>query len=60
MSKIAFFDILIDFWGDFSGGFKRHSSDFLKTRKGGEHRRGEGSETFLQRKWVLRRFPEVS
>ena len=23
---------------------------------GGEHRRGEGSETFLERKWVLRRF----
>ena len=32
----------------------------LKTRRGGEHRRGEGSETFLERKWVLRRFPEVS
>ena len=24
-------------------------------RRGGEHRRGEGSETFLERKWVLRR-----
>ena len=33
---------------------------FLKTRRGGEHRRGEGSETLLERKWVLRRFPEVS
>ena len=32
----------------------------LKTRRGGEHRRGEGSETFLERKWVPRRFPEVS
>ena len=32
----------------------------LKTRRGGEHRRGEGSETFLERKLVLRRFPEVS
>ena len=28
--------------------------------RGGEHRRGEGSETFLQKKWLLRRFPEVS
>ena len=26
----------------------------------GEHRRGEGSETFLDSKWVLRRFSEVS
>ena len=25
--------------------------------QGVEHRRGEGSETFLERKWVLRRFP---
>ena len=32
----------------------------LKTRRGGEHRRGEGSETFLERKWVLRRFPKPS
>ena len=29
-------------------------------RKGGEHRRGEGSETFLERKWLLRRFPGAS
>ena len=26
----------------------------------GEPRRREGSETFLERNWVLRRFPEVS
>ena len=32
----------------------------LWQRKGGEHRRGEGSETFLERKWVLRRFPGAS
>ena len=32
----------------------------FKTRRGGERRRGEGSETFFERKWVLRRFPEVS
>ena len=32
----------------------------LKTRRGGEHRRGEGSETFLERKRVLRRFPKPS
>ena len=32
----------------------------LGTRKGGEHRGGEGSETFLERKWVLRRFPGAS
>ena len=31
-----------------------------RRRREGEHRRGEGSETFLERKWVLRRFPEVS
>ena len=31
----------------------------LKTCRGGEHRRGEGSETFLERKWVVRRFPEL-
>ena len=34
--------------------------NLLKTCSGGEHRRGEGTETFLERKWVLRRFPEVS
>ena len=32
----------------------------LKTCRGGEHRRGKGSETFSERTWVLRRFPEVS
>ena len=34
--------------------------ELLKTCRGGEHRRAEGSESFLERKWVLRRFPEVS
>ena len=32
---------------------------WLGQRKGGEHRTGEGSETFLE-KWVLRRFPVAS
>ena len=32
----------------------------LGKRKGGEHRRGEDSETFLERNWVLRRFPGAS
>ena len=31
------------------------SMPILGQRKGGEHRRGEGCETFLARKWVLRR-----
>ena len=50
------------FWTCLSLGWKGPWSSFgvLKTRRGGEHRRGEGSETFLERKWVLRRFPEVS
>ena len=34
--------------------------DLLKTCRGGGHKRWEGSETFLERKWVLRSFPEVS
>ena len=37
-----------------------HLCDNLGKRKGGEHRKGEGSETFLERKWVLRRFPGAS